>query len=593
MSPTVLFCLVVQAALRATQWISKEYENEAKAWEGLKRSEVLRIKNSRATCSIEYDPQAVVLSGDERRSQKATILVTLKTPDKTVERFLLLVFRGTSVLADWITDAGIALDESSFFFEGFAVHSGFISALGQIVQGQDPARRMRRAIQDSMVQGITKLVVTGHSSGGALAQIATLKIMLGAEETEPEELKRIMANVQCVTFGAPNSLKPLNVQALDVEVSPDAIEERQQSLLKQLENQIRNYVNNNDVVPRVFGNFGFIREVASQNRIAKLLEPTSLQQVISTVLNRLMRELRPVLEDGYKNIAKTSFIGHEEREEEQSLSPEATAKRMPKVNKPDPKDCNPWQTRADLLSCIRDHDMRRYRKYMELHLGVQNLDLDDDDVDDDETTSTWTETYRLAERSKKTTPTLEATNRCETGMNQVAQFLKSHWKAEGVTLQHESCMETDLFDLHGYVVLRLQKGDDETFMRVEWEPEGWYVQQSKEGDFEPFFGRLSKEEGKEEEEQAACKNALSDLWGILSHSRKTKPEYSDQKNSRTAAKDVYQKMIGIKASQPLPGQADCGDDAHPSANEPAEAATPEQGVQTVPVAARNEKKRSL
>jgi triacylglycerol lipase len=99
------------------------------------------------------------------------------------EQFAVLAFRGTANLADW----GINLNAALIPMEGFdgvRVHAGFWDTF------HDMAGRVRTAVDEHTSSPEIGLYITGHSLGGALAQIASAVL-------ERDNL------AACYTYGSP------------------------------------------------------------------------------------------------------------------------------------------------------------------------------------------------------------------------------------------------------------------------------------------------------------------------------------------------------------------------------------------------------
>ena len=101
---------------------------------------------------------------------------------------IVIAFRGTADLRNWLTDADCfrALLLEQLNGDRCEVHAGFLAAYESIIS---PLTAHLRRI----VAGLRPLFVTGHSLGGALALLAAL------------ELKRQGFNIaQVYTFGQPD-----------------------------------------------------------------------------------------------------------------------------------------------------------------------------------------------------------------------------------------------------------------------------------------------------------------------------------------------------------------------------------------------------
>jgi len=89
------------------------------------------------------------------------------------------------------------------------------------------------------------------------------------------------------------------------------------------------------------------------------------------------------------------------------------------------------------------------------------------------------------------------------------------------------------------------KTDENQFLRVDWEPGGWSWQESQNGEFESYFGKLhaSTDDGVQEDltgERGT--NALKRLKKVH-HALARQPSYTCEWNSRAAAEHVYQALV--------------------------------------------------
>jgi triacylglycerol lipase len=98
------------------------------------------------------------------------------------KQFAVLAFRGTTDLADWVTNLRAALAPLPGV-PGIRVHAGFLSAF-------ECCRREILEAVDTHVPPTLGLYITGHSLGGALAQIASAAL-------DRDNL------AACYTFGSP------------------------------------------------------------------------------------------------------------------------------------------------------------------------------------------------------------------------------------------------------------------------------------------------------------------------------------------------------------------------------------------------------
>jgi len=101
-----------------------------------------------------------------------------------------LSIRGTITLADILTDVA----GESVPFDGGVAHRGFLRGAEAVIRGaQEPLQRL-------LSQGVTELVVCGHSLGAGCAVLATLAL-LKEQRSPPSPLEPL--KIRCLTYGCP------------------------------------------------------------------------------------------------------------------------------------------------------------------------------------------------------------------------------------------------------------------------------------------------------------------------------------------------------------------------------------------------------
>ncbi len=131
---------------------------------------------------------------------------------------VVIVFRGTENIKDWLTDAGI---EFRMTVHG-RVHKGFDKAL-------DSVWRQITETLERVQQNAQSLWITGHSLGGAVAVLAAARFSLDIDQDLYKPINGLY------TFGQPRVGDRDFVKALDNEVKL----------------RYFRFVNDNDLVPRV------------------------------------------------------------------------------------------------------------------------------------------------------------------------------------------------------------------------------------------------------------------------------------------------------------------------------------------------------
>lgn len=102
---------------------------------------------------------------------------------------IVLSFRGTASIKDWDTDFHAGLVHPEGTDEQLRVHEGFYRAFEKLNDGALGIREKMDALRQS-TDGKIPIYITGHSLGGALAQIASA--VLGSDQV-----------AACYTFGSP------------------------------------------------------------------------------------------------------------------------------------------------------------------------------------------------------------------------------------------------------------------------------------------------------------------------------------------------------------------------------------------------------
>ncbi|MBM2826651.1 MAG: Lipase 3 protein [Dehalococcoidia bacterium] len=184
---------------------------------------------------------------------------------------LIVAFRGTQDLRDWMTDVRISLVD----VPGGKAHKGFRTALLYVWQD------LWQYIQSE--RGRRGLWVTGHSLGGALANLLVAKLRL--EEDEPVN--------GLYTFGQPRVGDRELARTFDFDFEP----------------QTFRYVNNNDIVARVpFRSMGY-----SHVGLFKYFDEDGNQRDMNwwdLVVERIKGEVKDLLEPGSDDLKDHALEGY-------------------------------------------------------------------------------------------------------------------------------------------------------------------------------------------------------------------------------------------------------------------------------------------
>lgn len=178
----------------------------------------LYVAGGKKNCSDEAFSRAVLLNTGGRNNicvGGEKIGSTERVVYGVDSGVLYISFAGSALLSDWVTNSRVKSALVSIpGFEGTLVHSGFGSLFNSIIENNDAARIIMGA--NGLIYrpvflhdlGVKRIVVCGHSLGGALAVLASYHIS-----------RRTKTPVDCVTFGAPQVGDKSFVKRFDSSVS--------------------------------------------------------------------------------------------------------------------------------------------------------------------------------------------------------------------------------------------------------------------------------------------------------------------------------------------------------------------------------------
>jgi hypothetical protein len=136
--------------------------------------------------------------------------MTLKSLPIDDKNTIVFAIRGTSTFMDWTVN----MRQEPASPEGFIdnadnyCHAGFLQVAKAMVG--PVAQRLRTLLQEDPSRGLASLLITGHSAGGAVAQLLYAHMTSEYTQSELTHLVGFFKRVHCVTFGAPPvSLFPL------------------------------------------------------------------------------------------------------------------------------------------------------------------------------------------------------------------------------------------------------------------------------------------------------------------------------------------------------------------------------------------------
>lgn len=193
---------------------------------------------------------------------------------------MILAFRGTESLKDWMSDVDIHLVNGPVG----KVHEGFQCALNTVW------RTLWKFLNDKFVRGQRSLWITGHSLGAALATLATAKIRL--EQGHPVS--------GLYTFGCPRVGNDEFSRAFDQDFWAKTYR----------------FVNNNDVVPRIpfrLLNYRHVGTFKYFDHTGKVNDKITWDKIL---LDRIQGHIDDLLEpntDGIKDHQMTRYVDNLKR----------------------------------------------------------------------------------------------------------------------------------------------------------------------------------------------------------------------------------------------------------------------------------------
>ena len=167
---------------------------------------------AKASVDVYKRPKGVEKDGyveaDWRKGTKAMVLRS--TPVKDKNRIVIAI-RGSQLnIVDWAVNFTIDPTPPIGFLddEGNACHEGFLQVAQSMVG--PIARRLRELLRDIDSDRPTSLLFTGHSAGGAIANLLYVHMHSRTVQSELTRFNGVFKHVHCVTFGVPPvSLLPL------------------------------------------------------------------------------------------------------------------------------------------------------------------------------------------------------------------------------------------------------------------------------------------------------------------------------------------------------------------------------------------------
>ncbi|QDS74939.1 hypothetical protein FKW77_004483 [Venturia effusa] len=155
----------------------------------------LRAYDKPKKCEREDHVKASIVHGT-----KAMVIKSMPVDDMNT---IVFAVRGTQTFMDWTVNFAQAPTAPTGLLDdtGNLCHTGFLCvARGMIAP---VAARLRELLQKDPSRSAASLLITGHSAGGAVAQLLYAHMLSDTVNSELTHLSGFFKRVHCVTFGAP------------------------------------------------------------------------------------------------------------------------------------------------------------------------------------------------------------------------------------------------------------------------------------------------------------------------------------------------------------------------------------------------------
>lgn len=131
---------------------------------------------------------------------KAMVIKSMPVDDINT---IVFAVRGTQTFMDWTVNFAQAPSAPTDFLDdtGNLCHSGFLCVARFMIA--PVAARLRELLQNDPSRSAASLLITGHSAGGAVAQLLYAHMLSETVSSELTYLTGFFKRVHCVTFGAP------------------------------------------------------------------------------------------------------------------------------------------------------------------------------------------------------------------------------------------------------------------------------------------------------------------------------------------------------------------------------------------------------
>jgi len=326
---------------------------------------------------LTFEVLQVALADSSQQEQLALLAANVSSTT-TLKSFraLVLTYRGTCRVQDWLANSSPIINHEAFAQYGIGVHAAWY---GLACNPRQQTEICKALVQEA-ARGTSQFLMTGHSMGGAVAQICTLKVLtlLGdtslQQDLTPDALE-LLRTVKCVAFGSPMPFAPDEKQSLNEEVRKDHCK-----ALDWMAERTINYVNNNDLVPRLPGGIHFVLSTIKNCKPIGLIPvygSINVYQALVTALEGAPATLR------YRHICSTAFVGHAVASHQALKPSDAKFTELMCFRQPTDDAFDRCSVRGNFIACkfqswwtagainaIKDHMVDRYQGYMQTARGI-------------------------------------------------------------------------------------------------------------------------------------------------------------------------------------------------------------------------------
>ena len=278
---------------------------------------------------ISYKIRKIIEPTEADMTQKATMVATLsyqnpRTKEMVKKRAFILCFRGTTSASDWLTNLGATPNKQAFKDCGLHVHSGWLS----LVHCDNLIESFLEALTEENQSPLDSVLISGHSMGGALAQVTATLAYSYAKKRQPAECSEQKGRIHDLLTQAMRCLLTEKLSCVTLAAPQPFADPSQEELLKWtqwrkkafketmewMDRHMVNYVNGNDLVARVPGNLEFVigmlknapwMRVSHQFLPAPYVSYTFQAADLAQQWKESCKQLKL-----YRPVGKTVYIGH-------------------------------------------------------------------------------------------------------------------------------------------------------------------------------------------------------------------------------------------------------------------------------------------